>query len=119
MYDKSNVFAKILRGEIPCKKICENEYGVSFHDISPCASQHALVIPRGEYVNFYEFLARASAAEQAGFWTVVKETADALGIRDDFNTWASAGDAPFVKQSVPHFHLHLVAGERLKDPTYF
>lgn len=114
MYDVNNVFAKILRGEIPVKKIYENDYALSFHDNFPVTSKHALVLPKGEYINFYDFISRASDAEQIGFWAAVKKTADDFGINNDFNVWTNAGDAPVIKQSVFHFHLHLVAGDRLK-----
>lgn len=113
MYDSNNVFAKIIRGEIPCKKICENDHALSFYDINPLFTVHALVVPKGEYENILDFVKRASATEQADFWNCFAETAAALGIDANFNILANAGaNAPFVKQSVFHFHLHLVAGER-------
>ena len=111
MYDKENVFAKIVRGEIPCKKIYENEYAISFYDINPIFSTHVLVIPRGEYENILDFAKNASAAEQAGFWQCFTQTAEILKLAGDFNVLSNAGEnAPFVRQSVMHFHLHLVAG---------
>ncbi|GHS97013.1 histidine triad nucleotide-binding protein [Bacteroidia bacterium] len=114
MYDKNNVFAKILRGEIPCdRKIFENEFAMSFYDISPQSEIHALVITKGEYENILDFSGNASDAEQLGFWRAFSETAKILGVSDNFNVWANSGaDAPFIKQSVMHFHLHLVAGKR-------
>lgn len=118
MYDVNNVFAKIIRGEIPCNKIYENEYAISFHDISPMFSTHALVIPRGLYENILDFTKNASVTEQAGFWECFNKTADILGIDQNFNIMANAGaDAPFVKQSVFHFHLHLMAGMRNDELT--
>lgn len=116
MYDKDNVFAKISRGEIPSKKIVENEYAVSFYDVNPMCKTHALVIPRGEYENILDFVRRASAAEQAGFWDCFVKTADMLGINAEFNVFANAGaNAPIFNQSVFHFHLHLIAGERTDE----
>ncbi len=113
MYDKDNVFAKIIRGEIPCNCVCENEYALSFHDVNPMFETHVLVIPKGEYKNILDFAQNASPAEQAGFWNCFAETADKLGISDKFNVLANAGaDAPFIPQSVFHFHLHLVHGVR-------
>lgn len=113
MYDNNNVFAKIIRGEIPCNKIAENEFAISFYDVSPMFSTHALVIPKGPYQNILDFAKNASQAEQNGFWQCFAQTADALGISENFNILANAGaDAPFLKQSVFHFHLHLVAGDR-------
>lgn len=113
MYDKNNVFAKIIRNEIPRKGIVENEYALSFYDVNPLFEKHALVIPKGEYENILDFVTNASAAEQAGFWECFKETANILGISENFNVLANAGaDAPFIKQSVFHFHLHLVSGPK-------
>jgi len=113
MYDKNNVFAKIVRGEIQTNKICENEYAMSFYDVNPMFSTHVLIIPKGEYENILDFAKNASADEQAGFWDCFARTAEKLGINCEFNCLANAGaNAPFVKQSVFHFHLHLVAGER-------
>lgn len=116
MYDQNNVFAKIVRGEIPAKKICENEYAMSFYDVNPMFSTHALVIPKGEYENILDFARRASAAEQLGFWDCFVKTAAALGVDANFNILANAGaDAPFVSQSVFHFHMHLVAGDKTPE----
>ena len=113
MYDKDNIFAKIIRGEIPCKKVCENEHAISFYDINPIFSTHVLVIPRGEYENILDFARRATKDEQAGFWACFAQTAQQIGISGDFNVLSNAGaNAPFVRQSVMHFHLHLVAGEK-------
>ncbi len=113
MYDNNNVFAKMIRGEIPTNKVCENEYAMSFHDINPLFETHVLVIPRGPYKNILDFSQNATPAEQTGFWQCFAQTAEKLGISDAFNVLANAGaDAPFVPQSVFHFHLHLVSGAR-------
>ena len=113
MYDKNNIFAKIVRGEIPCDKIYENDFALSFRDINPMFETHALVIPRGEYENILDFAAHATPAEQSGFWDCFVRTAEKLGIDANFNILANAGaDAPFVAQSVFHFHMHLVSGPR-------
>ncbi len=113
MYDSNNVFAKIIRGEIPSKRIIENEYALSFYDVNPMCEKHVLVVPRGEYENILDFARRASAAEQAGFWDCFVKTADAIGVSSEFNVFANAGaDAPLFNQSVFHFHLHLIAGEK-------
>lgn len=113
MYDKDNVFAKIIRGEIPSKRIIENEYAISFYDVNPMCKTHVLVVPRGEYENILDFVRRASAAEQAGFWECFDKTAAALGVDGEFNVLANAGlSAPLFNQSVFHFHLHLIAGEK-------
>lgn len=116
MYDNNNVFAKIIRGEIPCKKICENDVALSFYDVNPLFEKHALVIPKGEYENILDFTNRARPEEIVGFWRCFSDTAAALGITGDFNAFANAGaTAPFVPQSVFHFHLHLVSGARLAE----
>ena len=113
MYDKNNVFAKMIRGEIPTTKVYENEHAMSFHDINPMFENHVLVIPKGPYQNILDFSKNATVDEQVGFWDCFNKTADALGISCNFNCLANAGAAaPFVKQSVFHFHLHLVAGNR-------
>lgn len=113
MYDKDNVFAKIARGEIPCQKVFENEYALSFNDVNPMFATHVLVIPKGPYMNILDFTTNATPAEQAGFWDCFGKTAAKLGIENNFNILANAGaDAPFFKQSVFHFHLHLVSGGR-------
>lgn len=113
MYDKDNVFAKIIRGEIPSKKVVENEYAMSFYDVNPMCKTHVLVVPKGEYENILDFARRASAAEQAVFWDCFVKTADKLGINGEFNVFANAGmSAPLFNQSVFHFHLHLIAGDK-------
>ena len=113
MYDSNNVFAKIIRGEIPSKKVVENEYALSFYDVNPMCEKHVLVVPKGEYENILDFARRASAAEQSGFWDCFVKTADAIGVSAEFNVFANAGlSAPLFNQSVFHFHLHLLAGEK-------
>lgn len=117
MYDKNNVFAKIVRGEIPCKRVFENEYAMSFYDVNPIFENHVLVVPKGPYENILDFAKNASADEQMGFWACFAQTADVLGIKCEFNCLTNAGaNAPFIKQSVFHFHLHLVSGA--KRPEY-
>lgn len=117
MYDKNNVFAKMIRGEIPTNKVYENDFAMSFYDINPMFNTHVLVIPKGEYKDILDFTKNASTTEQSGFWECFTKTAEKLGIECEFNCLANAGaNAPFVKQSVFHFHLHLVAGE--KTPAF-
>jgi len=115
MYDKNNVFAKILRGEIPVNKIYENEYAVSFHDANPSAEIHVLIIPRGEYVNAHDFGQRATAREKQGFWDACWQTAEKLGLSDNYNIITNVGTGPHGKQSVMHFHIHLFGGEKTKE----
>jgi Diadenosine tetraphosphate (Ap4A) hydrolase and other HIT family hydrolases len=117
MYDKNNIFAKILRGELPAKKIYENEHALSFWDINPVSTKHALIIPKGEYVELYDFVSNATEAEQRGFWEAFRETAKALDLTKDFNTVTNSMNPPFFTQTVPHLHLHLIGGERVKNPA--
>ena len=117
MYDKNNVFAKIVRGEIPATKVYENEHAMSFHDVNPVFETHVLVIPKGEFENILDFAKNATIEQQAGFWECFNKTADILGVKCEFNCLANSGaNAPFIKQSVFHFHLHLVSGA--KRPEY-
>lgn len=111
-YDESNAFAKILRGELPCKTVLETEHSLGFHDINPLAPVHVLVIPRGAYVSWDDFSARASEAEIADFVRAIgdvarKVGADAQGYRVLANTGKRAG------QEVPHLHVHIFGGEPL------
>ena len=113
MYVNNNVFAKIIRGEIPTKKVYENEYAMSFYDVEPLCENHVLIIPKGAYENILDFARNASAAEQTGFLECFARTADMLGINADFNIMANAGvNAPLFNQSVFHFHMHLIAGAK-------
>lgn len=111
-YDPNNVFARILRGEIPCKKVFENDHAVAFDDINPQTRVHVLVIPKGAYVSSDDFAAKASDAELAGFFRAVGEVGrlmkvDASGYRILANHGRDA------HQEVPHFHIHVFGGENL------
>jgi diadenosine tetraphosphate (Ap4A) HIT family hydrolase len=111
-YDRDNVFARILRGEIPCQKLYEDEFALAFPDIRPGAPTHVLVIPKGDYVSIADFGATAPAAEVAGFFRAVAKVAAQLGIVEPgFRMIANAG--PDSHQEVPHFHVHLLAGRKL------
>ncbi len=111
-YDANNVFARILRGEIPCKKVYEDTHVLAFHDINPQAPVHILVIPKGAYVSLDDFSARASDAEVVAFTRALGEIARAQGVdRSGYRTLANHGaDA---NQEVPHFHVHIFGGRRL------
>lgn len=116
MYDKDNVFAKIIKKEIQTDIIYENEFALSFYDANPMFEKHVLVLPKGEYENILDFTKNASAEEQKAFWNCFVKTSEALGIDANFNIIANAGaEAPFFKQSVFHFHLHLVAGAKNEE----
>ena len=111
-YDDANIFARILRGEIPCKRVHETEHALAFHDINPQAPVHVLVIPKGRWRSWADFSARASDAEIAGFVRAVGETAQALGLEaPGYRLLANAGlDA---HQEVPHLHVHIFGGRPL------
>ncbi len=111
-YDSNNIFAKMLRGEIPCTKVLETDHALAFHDIHPQAPIHVLVIPKGAYVSNNDFTQNASDDEIAGFWRVVGAVARQLDIVDGgYRLLANhGGDAG---QEVPHFHVHLFAGAKL------
>lgn len=109
-YDSDNIFAKILRGDIPCSKLFENEHVLAFHDIAPVAPTHVLVIPKGTYVDAADFAARASAAEIAAYYKSIGEIAAQLGLTE-FRLVSNTGAT--VGQSVFHFHTHIIAGKYL------
>ncbi len=111
-YDDDNVFAKIIRGEVPCNKIHENDHALSFHDIAPQAPVHALVIPKGRYVSMADFAANASADEHAGLFRAIGETARALGL-DDSGYRALTNHGSDAHQEVMHLHFHIFGGGRL------
>ncbi len=111
-YDDGNVFARILRGEIPCRKVYEDEWALAFHDINPRAPVHVLVIPKGKYVNMADFHRRASDAEIAGFFRAVGRTAELLGLEERGYRFL-ANNGPDAAQEVPHFHVHIFGGAPL------
>ncbi|MFZ5726546.1 MAG: histidine triad nucleotide-binding protein [Pseudomonadota bacterium] len=111
-YDNSNIFARILRGELPAKTVYEDEYALAFHDINPQAPLHILVIPKGAYVSWDDFSARGSDAEIAGFVRAVGQVArDAGLVAPGYRLLANVG--PDSHQEVPHLHVHIFAGRPL------
>jgi histidine triad (HIT) family protein len=111
-YDDSNIFARILRGEIPSTRVYEDEWAIAFEDIAPQAAVHTLVIPRGRYVSWDDFSARASDAEIAGFVRAVGEVARRKGlVESGYRLLANVGR--HGGQEVPHLHVHLFGGEPL------
>ena len=115
-YDKNNIFAKILRGEIPCKKIYEDEFVLAFYDVNPQKKIHALVIPKGEYVNLDDFSSKASEKEIVGLIKGLGTVAKKLGVsevvkgggyRSLVNVGGDGG------QEVPHLHFHILGGEKV------
>ncbi len=111
-YDDGNIFARILRGEIPSKRIYEDDFAVAFHDINPQAPIHVLVIPRGAYVSWADFSAKASDAEIAGFVRAVGTVARDLGLEEPgYRLLANAG--VHAHQEVPHLHVHIFGGRQM------
>ena len=111
-YDRNNVFARILRGELPCNKVYEDEHVLAFHDIRPQAPTHVVLIPKGEYVSVDDFSAKASAAELAAFLRAIGQIAHEQGVANSgYRVLANHGAA--AHQEVPHFHLHLFGGRDL------
>ena len=115
-YNKNNIFAKILRGKIPCKKIYEDEFVLAFYDINPQKKVHALVIPKGEYINLDDFSSKASEKEIAGLIKGIVTVAKKIGVSDVVqgggyrslvNVGANGG------QEVFHLHFHIFGGEKM------
>jgi diadenosine tetraphosphate (Ap4A) HIT family hydrolase len=111
-YDDHNIFAKILRGEIPSTRVYEDEWAIAFHDINPQAPVHVLVIPRGPYVSWDDFSARASDAEITGFVRAVGKVARDLGlVAPGYRLLANVG--LHGHQEIAHLHVHLFGGQAL------
>ena len=115
-YDTNNIFAKILRGEIPCKKIYENEYILAFHYINPQKKVHALVVPKGEYINLDDFSSKASDQEITGLIKGISIVAKKIGVSDEvkgggYRTLVNVGENG--EQEVPHLHFHIFGGEKV------
>ncbi len=111
-YDDANIFAKIIRGEIPCDKVYDDDVALAFNDINPWAPVHVLVIPKGPYVSAHDFAEKASDAEIAGFWRAVRAVAHKVGVESSgYRILANHGaDA---HQEVMHFHVHVFGGRDL------
>ncbi|WP_428249132.1 histidine triad nucleotide-binding protein [Ferrovibrio sp.] len=111
-YDPNNIFARILRGEIPCKKVYETQHALAFHDINPLAPVHVLVIPKGAYADFDHFTAAASAEEQADYTKAIGDTARLVGAAEGgYRLVSNCGVN--ANQEVPHLHMHIFGGRQL------
>jgi histidine triad (HIT) family protein len=111
-YDRDNVFARILRGEIPCKKVFEDAHVLAFHDIHPQAPTHILVIPKGEYISLDDFSEKASVEEVAALVRALAHIAKEQGVANSgYRILSNTGSA--AHQEVPHFHVHLFGGRDL------
>jgi histidine triad (HIT) family protein len=114
-YDDNNIFAKILKGEIPCKKIFENDFVLSFHDVNPQKKIHALVIPKGAYINLDDFNNRASDQEIVALSKAITEVSQILGISTDTGKGyrALTNLDEHGGQEVPHLHFHIFGGQKI------
>jgi len=111
-YDENNIFARILRGEIPAKRVYEDEHALAFHDINPLSPTHILVIPKSAYVSWDDFSGNATEAEIAGFVRAVGKVAREAGlVANGYRLLANTG--PESGQEVPHLHVHIFAGRPL------
>ena len=115
IYDDNNIFAKILRNEIPCNKIYEDNFILSFHDINPQKKIHALVIPKGRYIDLDDFSLNASTEEMVGLFKGINKVARILGISTEtgmgYRTLANISE--HGGQEVPHLHFHIFGGENI------
>ena len=116
VYDKNNIFAKILRGEIPCEKIYEDDFVLAFNDISPRKKVHVLVIPKGEYINLDDFSSKASEKEIVGLVKGINIVARKVGVSEEvkgggYRSLVNVGENG--GQEVPHLHFHIFGGEKV------
>lgn len=111
-YNKDNIFARIIRGEIPCSKVFEDDAILAFHDIYPMAMTHILVIPKAEYVSFNDFVLCSTAEELQHFFCVVQKVASMFGLHETGYRVVSNHGSDAV-QTIRHFHVHILGGERL------
>ena len=110
--DKNNIFAKILRGEVPCKKVFENDYVLAFNDVNPQKKTHVLVIPKGEYIDLDNFNNKASDKEIIELSKAITHVSDLLGAKDKgYRALTNIGSDG--GQEVPHLHFHIFAGEKI------
>ncbi len=112
-YDPQNIFARILRGEIPCRKVYEDAHALAFHDVAPAAPVHVLVVPKGEFRSFNDFM-HHDAAEVGRFFQAVKKVAAELGLVESGYRLITNHGAD-ASQSVPHFHVHILGGRPLGE----
>ena len=112
-YDPQNIFARILRGEIPNRTVLETDHTLAFHDINPAAPVHVLVIPKGAYVSFDHFAAKASADEIVDFHRACAQVCEMVGVAPGDGFRAITNSGKIGMQEVPHYHLHILGGKVL------
>ena len=111
-YDHGNIFAKILRGEIPSNKVYEDEFALAFHDVSPASAVHVLVVPKGAFVSFDDFMQTAGAEMISGYFKAVQTVAMELNLQESGYRLISNHGVD-ASQTVPHFHMHILGGQPL------
>lgn len=111
-YNSENIFAKILKGEIPCKKVHEDEFSLAFHDINPAAPVHVLVLPKFEALSFNDFMQNAPGAMIEGFFKSVQKVASELGLEQSGYRLIMNHGADAL-QTVPHYHVHILGKRKL------
>jgi len=111
MYDHNNIFAKIIRGEAPCKKVYENNYALAFNDAFPKTKIHVLVVPKGYYKDLSDFLNNATAEEKVGYFDALEATLKILNLKNGYRIVSNTGEDGC--QEVPHLHFHIVGGQKL------
>lgn len=116
-YDSENIFAKIIRGEIPSEKLYEDDYAIAFNDIAPAAPSHILVIPKGEFTSFDDFSANAAPEQMTGFFKAVRKVAHNAGLQTSGYRLITNHGAD-ADQTVPHFHVHILGGKKLGALVY-
>ena len=112
MYDSENIFAKILRKDIESSLIFENDYAIAFNDIMPSAPIHVLIIPKGEFIDYADFIKNASAVQMSEYFAAITKVAEKLNIQD-YRLLTNNGAG--VGQTVFHFHMHLLAGKEMSE----
>lgn len=110
-YDNHNIFARILRGELPCQKVGENEHYLAFHDLYPRAPIHVLILPKGPYCNAFDFHDQATPEEIVGFYKGVNSTIESFNLSEGYRLISNTGY--HGGQDVSHYHIHLLAGQKL------
>ncbi|HBN21772.1 MAG TPA: histidine triad nucleotide-binding protein [Holosporales bacterium] len=114
-YDPNNIFAKILKGDIPCQKIYQDNFALAFYDINPQATLHALVIPTGPYISSDDFHEKASDTELVGYYRALNKVIETLSLKDNDGYRLLSNSGKNAKQEVPHFHTH-VFGKQFLGP---
>ncbi len=112
-YDTNNIFARIIRNEIHCNKVYEDDFCLAFHDINPAAPIHVLVIPKGHYISFHDFCLKAQPNEIHGFFNGVTFTLSSLNLINKNGYRLITNSGTNALQTVHHFHIHILAGEKL------